>query len=63
MRFHLKDMDGLKLIRALLIRWSEFRVIVHTAKAYPEVAREAMTSHAYAFVNKRAEPRKLLAQV
>lgn len=56
-------MDGLKLIRALLVRWSEFRVIVHTAKAYPEVAREAMTSHAYAFVNKRAEPRKLLAQV
>jgi len=60
---HLEDMDGLELIPDLLQRWSELRVIVHTAKGNPEVARKAMISHAFAFVNKVAEPRELLAQV
>ena len=60
---HLEDMDGLELIPALLQRWNELRVIVHTAKGNPEVARKAMISHAFAFVNKVAEPRELLAQV
>jgi HD-like signal output (HDOD) protein/CheY-like chemotaxis protein len=60
---HLEDMDGLELITALLNRWSELRVILHTSKATPEVARAAMISHAFAFVNKVAEPRELLAQV
>jgi DNA-binding NtrC family response regulator len=59
----LEDMDGLELIPALLLRWSHLRVIVHTAKATPEAAREAMIGHAFAFVNKVAEPRELLAQV
>jgi CheY-like chemotaxis protein len=39
---HLEDMDGLELIPALLQRWSELRVIVHTAKGNPVVMSTAV---------------------
>jgi DNA-binding NtrC family response regulator len=53
------DIDGLKVLEAVLERWPETKVIMITGYATVEVAREAIAKGAFDFIAKPFKPQEL----